>query len=116
VGAGGLALMAALPDEEIAALYARHAASYAHIRVSSPALMKAVRQTRSAGYSEIVDTITPGVSGVGVAFPVSELTWVAFSFGAISSRLDAPRRAQMGALLHAECQAWAKDYLGQDAQ
>jgi hypothetical protein len=49
---------------------------------------------------------------VGAAFRVSELTWVAFSFGAISSRLDAPRRAQMGALLRAECQAWAGDYLG----
>ncbi len=111
VGAGGLALMAALPDEEIAALYARHAASYAQIGASSAALMKSVRQARTSGYSEIVDTITPGVSGVGVAFRVSELTWVAFSFGAISSRLDAPRRAQMGALLHAECQAWAQDYL-----
>ena len=68
--------------------------------------MTAVKQTRAAGDSEIVDTITPGVSGVGVAFRVSELTWVAFSFGAISSRLDAPRRAEMGALLRAECEAW----------
>jgi len=112
VGAGGLALMASLPDEDISALYARHAASYAQIGVSSSALMKAVKQTRAIGHAEIVDTITPGVSGVGVAFPVSELTWVAFSFGAISSRLDAPRRAEMGALLHAECLAWARDYLG----
>lgn len=110
VGAGGLALMAALPDEEIAALYARHTAGYAQSGVTGAALMQAVRQTRKAGHSEIVDTITPGVSGVGVAFQVSELTWVAFSFGAISSRLDAPRRAQMGALLQAECQAWARDY------
>jgi len=103
--------MATLPDEEIAALYARHAATYAQIGASSAALMKSVRQARASGYSEIVDTITPGVSGVGAAFRVSELTWVAFSFGAISSRLDAPRRAQMGALLRAECQAWAQDYL-----
>lgn len=112
VGAGGLALMASLPDEEIASLYARHAASYAQVGVSSSALMKAVKHTRTTGYSEIVDTITPGVSGVGVAFPVSELTWVAFSFGAISSRLDGPRRVKMGALLRAECLAWAQDYLG----
>ncbi|WP_251864592.1 helix-turn-helix domain-containing protein [Achromobacter sp. Marseille-Q4962] len=112
VGAGGLALLAGLPDEEIAALHGRHAAAYAQAGLGLAALLKTARKTRAAGYSEIVDTITPGVSGVGVAFPVSELTSVAFSFGAISSRLDAARRKEMGALLRAECMAWAADYLG----
>ncbi|AKQ55822.1 IclR family transcriptional regulator [Bordetella hinzii] len=108
VGAGGLAILATLPDEEIAALYARHPKHYAQAGLSAAALMKAVRRAREQGYSEIVDSITPGVSGVGVAFPVSALTSVAFSFGAISSRLDTLRSAEMGRLLRAECLAWAE--------
>ncbi|ANY16135.1 IclR family transcriptional regulator [Bordetella pseudohinzii] len=108
VGAGGLAILATLPDEEIAALYARHPKHYAQAGLSAAVLMNAVRRTREQGYSEIVDRITPGVSGVGVAFPVSALTSVAFSFGAISSRLNAARRVEMGRLLRAECLAWAE--------
>lgn len=113
MGAGGLALMASLPDEAISQLYERHAQAYARAGLTAQSLAKAVKRTRQTGYSEIVDTITPGVSGVGVAFPVSELTWVAFSFGAISSRLDAARRAEMGALLRRECDAWVQAQLQQ---
>ena len=112
IGAGGLALLASLDDDEIALLYERHAPLYAQAGFTRTGLAKMVRQARQAGYATIVDTITPGVSGVGVAFPVSALTWVAVSFGAISSRLDAARRKEMGALLRAECMAWAADYLG----
>jgi len=115
VGAGGLALLASLPDDEIAQLYQRHAPLYEQAGFSHAGIMKMVRRTRQAGYSTIVDTITPGVSGVGVAFPVSALTWVAVSFGAISSRLDARRRVEMGELLRRECQAWAEEYAGQRA-
>ncbi|WP_025516081.1 IclR family transcriptional regulator [Bordetella trematum] len=107
VGAGGLALMAALPDDEVQALLERHAPAYAQAGLSANAIMKALRRTREQGYSEIVDSITPGVSGVGAAFAVSALTSVAISFGAISSRLDADRRLEMGLLLRRECQAWA---------
>ena len=110
VGAGGLALLAALPDDEIASLYQRHAGSYAQAGLSRAALMKMVRQTRQAGYSTTIDSITPGVAGVGAAFPVSALTWVAFSFGAISSRLDSARCIEMGQLLTRECQAWARQH------
>lgn len=113
MGAGGLALMASLPDEAISQLYERHAQAYARAGLTAQSLAKAVKRTRQTGYSEIVDTITPGVSGVGVAFPVSELTWVAFSVGAISSRLDAARRAEMGALLRRECDAWVQAQLQQ---
>lgn len=110
VGAGGLALLASLADDEIAQLCERHAQAYALAGFTRAGLMKMVRQARQAGYSTIVDTITPGVSGVGVAFPVSALTWVAISFGAISSRLDARRRVEMGELLREECRAWGQEY------
>ena len=110
IGAGGLALMAVLSDSEIETVYARHEGLYTQAGVSLPALMKAVRNTRKTGYSEIVDSITTGVSGVGVAFAVSALTSVAFSFGAISSRLDAGRRTEMGSLLKRECEDWVRQH------
>lgn len=113
IGAGGLALMAMLPDSEIETVYARHEALYVQSGLSLPALMKAVRNAQKTGYSEIVDSITTGVSGVGVAFSVSALTSVAFSFGAISSRLDAVRRAEMGSLLRRECENWARQQQAQ---
>ena len=70
--------------------------------------MLKARQTRRNGYSEIVDGITQGVSGVGYAFSLSQITRVAISFGAINPRLDAARRKQMGELLARECKAWVQ--------
>ncbi|THJ31366.1 IclR family transcriptional regulator [Lampropedia aestuarii] len=99
IGAGGLALMATLPDEEIAALVQRHAKNYAQMGFSLADMMVAVRETRQAGYSRIVDTITEGVSGVGCAFQVSPTQWAALSFGAISQRLPLARQHELGALL-----------------
>ena len=72
----------------------------------TPARMAhAVQQTRKAGYSEIVDTITTGVVGVGRTFSASSATLAAISFGAISSRLPAVRRKEMGQLLVAQLPA-----------
>jgi len=112
IGAGGLALMSMLPDSEIETIYARHTSLYAQSGLSLPALMKAVRNAQKMGYSEIVDSITTGVSGVGAAFSVSTLTSVAFSFGAISSRLDATRRVEMGGLLRQACDEWVRQHQG----
>ena len=89
IGAGGLALMAALSDDEIARTLERHAAEYA----------QAVRQTRKAGYADITDTITTGVSGVGRTFAASANTLAAISFGAITPRLPAARKKEMAQLL-----------------
>jgi len=108
IGSAGLALLAGLPDAEIAAIYARHASTYAQIGKDKNTLLRDVAQTRKKGYSETIDTITPGVSGVGAAFTISELTTVAFSLGAINSRLDATRRTEMGRLLRHECETWLR--------
>lgn len=104
VGAGGLALMATLSDEEIHAVMQRHAKSYAQIGFSSARIMQAVRQTRQLGFSCITDTITEGVSGVGAAFQVSPTQWAALSFGAISPRLPMQRQNELGELLLQEIQ------------
>ncbi|MBV6306451.1 helix-turn-helix domain-containing protein [Candidimonas humi] len=108
IGAGGLALIAGYSDEEIAHIHARHTEEYEQAGLPLRTLMLKARQTRRNGYSEIVDGITQGVSGVGYAFSLSQITRVAISFGAINPRLDAARRKQMGELLARECKAWVQ--------
>lgn len=106
MGAGGLAMLAKYSDDEVAQTHARHAACYERNGLGLEELLRRLRRTRDQGFSEIVDGITPGISGVGYCFPMSRVARAAISFGAISTRLDAARRQELGALLVAECDAW----------
>lgn len=108
IGAGGLALLSALPDEEIFALMERQAQAYADAGFTQAQLMQAVAQTRERGYACITDTITEGVSGVGCTFQVSGTQWAAISFGAISPRLQSTRRQELGQLLLQELSGMGK--------
>ncbi len=108
IGAGGLALIADYSDAVIAEIHARHKEDYLKAGLPLQTLLLHAKAARDQGYAEIVDGITPGVSGVGCAFSISKITKVAISFGAISQRLDAARRQTMGRLLAAECEAWRK--------
>ncbi|AEC20816.1 IclR family transcriptional regulator [Pusillimonas sp. T7-7] len=108
IGAGGLALIADYSNDDIKKLYARHAVDYEQAGLPLDSLLQKVRHTRQQGFSEIVDGITLGVSGVGFAFSISKITKVAISFGAISQRLDAARRQTMGKLLADECLEWVR--------
>jgi DNA-binding IclR family transcriptional regulator len=107
IGAAGMALLAALPDEEIAGIRDRHSAAFEEAGVSSQALARMVERTRRLGYSETIDLITPGVAGVGAVIPSRGRPFGAVSFGSISSRLDPRRRAQLGPELVAALAAGA---------
>ena len=91
--------MAALSDDEIARVLERHAAEYAQAGFTPARIAQAVGQTRKAGYADITDTITTGVSGVGRTFAASANTLAAISFGAITPRLPAARKKEMAQLL-----------------
>lgn len=106
MGAGGLALLSTLGDAEITEIHQRHAATYNAAGLSLETLLARSEVARHKGFAEIVDGITPGISGVGCAFQISDITKVAISFGAISPRLDSARRAAMGELLKKECEHW----------
>ncbi len=98
-GAGGLALLAALPDSEIARVMERNTVEYAQSGFTPSRMAAAVRKARSAGHAEIVDTVTKGVSGVGCTFRASPSTVVGVSIGAITSRMSAQRKKELGRLL-----------------
>lgn len=99
IGAGGLALMASLEDEEIKRIMDRHGAEYTEAGFTPARMAHAVRQTRKAGFSEIIDTLTTGVVGVGRTFSASITTLAAISFGAIAPRLPPGRRKEIGRML-----------------
>lgn len=102
IGAGGLALMAALPDTEIERVMERHTQEYEQAGFTLSGMAQAVKKTRLAGYADITDTITLGVSGVGRTFAASSTTLAAISFGAITPRLPADRKLEMAQLLIAQ--------------
>ncbi|SDM11060.1 transcriptional regulator, IclR family [Oryzisolibacter propanilivorax] len=106
LGAGGLALLAALEDAEAERIFERHAPEYAQAGFTRESLLQAVRRTRSTGWADIVDTLTTGVSGVGITFAASASTQAAISFGAITPRLPPQRKAEMAQLLQAQLAGW----------
>ena len=107
IGAGGLALMSAMSDAAIRETHKRRSTLYAQADMPITRLMAAVTRTRRKHYAEIVDTITEGVSGVGCAFALPFGASAALSFGAISSRMTASRRDELGAMMARElASAW----------
>ena len=99
IGAGGLGLMATLPDAEIERIMKRNTAEYVLSGFTPARMGAAVERTRQAAYSEIADTVTKGVSGVGCVFQASPSSLAAVSIGAITSRLSAPRKQELALLL-----------------
>jgi DNA-binding IclR family transcriptional regulator len=105
VGAGSLALLAAMPEETVAAALAAHrerlARDYPHF--AGDRLPALVERTRRDGYAVNEGLIVPGSWAVGVAVlnPRGEPV-AALSVAAIQPRMDEARRAEIAALLRAE--------------
>lgn len=99
IGAGGLAMLAGLEDEEIRQIYARNKAAYVQAGIDEAPLWKGIRATRRDGYSETINAITFGVIGVGAAIPVGVGMQAALSFGAIATRMDLGRRKELSKIL-----------------
>lgn len=99
VGAGGLAILCALPPDEADEIIDANAARYAKLSSLEPAAVKAaVAEGRARGWAFLDSPVFAGTAAVGVALP-GEHPVAALSVAAISSRLDADRRAEVGAAL-----------------
>lgn len=105
IGAGSLAVLAALPDDEIGQAIAANAAIIAkrYPAYSPASLREAVARTRKDGYALNPGLLMAGSWGIGVVVrdprgrPVYSM-----SLAAIESRLDAARRDELVPLLKAE--------------
>jgi DNA-binding IclR family transcriptional regulator len=104
VGAGSLALLAALPDEEVQQVIARNRTRLApYPRIGSAALKDMVAKTRRLGFSVNEGLILEEMAAVAV--PVhdgSGKTVAAISVAAIRSRMASPRREKIVKLLDRE--------------
>ncbi|MGL4415763.1 IclR family transcriptional regulator [Roseinatronobacter monicus] len=108
VGAGSLAMLAALPDPEIEAVIAANSAELAsNYPLLNPDTLRAqVAQTREAGIALNPGLIFEDSWGLGVALhgPDGQLVG-AVSIAAVESRMKAPRRAELEQKLRATTRA-----------
>jgi len=105
VGAGSLALLAALPQAQRDAIVRdEHARTHRYAAFSAEALGAWVKATNRLGYSHNPERVIPGMSAVGVAIgPVEGLPLGAISVAAISSRMRGERLQETVRLLKKEC-------------
>ena len=99
IGVGGMAILAAADDEDIARVRAQHAPAFDAAGLTPALMHKALNRTRRLGFSELVDTVTQGVGGVGAVIPDRGTPFAAISIAAIKPRMSAGRRAELGELL-----------------
>jgi DNA-binding IclR family transcriptional regulator len=93
VGAGGMAILSSLKDEEIAAAMHLNAAQIARFPgISEASIQAAVRETRARGYSLMDVPVVAGVRAVGypICLPGGQVV-AAFSLAAIAPRITAQR-------------------------
>lgn len=107
VGAGNLAMLAGLPDDEIRTIVAANAPQYPHFgKLDSATIMAAVEESRELGYAFNDRLILAGMRAVGVPVlghdgrPVAAL-----SVAAITERMSPARRADIVAWLTEEAEA-----------
>lgn len=99
VGAGGLAILCALPADEAEEIIAANAQRYPKLSALDPARVRdAVAEGRARGFAFLDSAVVAGTAAVGVALPAEHPT-AAISVAAISSRLDAARRVEVAEVL-----------------
>ncbi len=104
VGAGGLAILCALPAAEADEIIEALADRYPKMSTLSANLVRAaVAEGRERGFAYLDSAVFPGTAAVGVAIPALAPT-AAISVAAIGSRLDEARRLQVAAELQVHVQ------------
>ncbi len=99
IGVGGMALLAAASDDDLARIRRQHAQAFEAAGLTPEWLDKVVARTRRTGYAEMVDTVTQGVAGVGAVIPAGGVPFAAISIASIKPRMTPARRAELGHLL-----------------
>jgi DNA-binding IclR family transcriptional regulator len=104
VGAGGLAILCALPAAEAEDIIDAHADSYPKLSTLTASRVRdAGAQGRAQGFAFLDAAVYPGTAAIGVTIPTLA-PMAAISVAAISSRLDAERRQLVAADLRHHAQ------------
>ncbi|MCO5066653.1 MAG: IclR family transcriptional regulator [Rhizobiaceae bacterium] len=103
VGAGSLALLAFLPDEDVESILAASGDRMAKFGFDAASIREMVAQARRQGYALNPGRIIKGMSAIGVpVFKVGSTTVAALSVAAITDRMSEGRLAEIAAMLHEE--------------
>jgi DNA-binding IclR family transcriptional regulator len=105
VGAGSMAMLAFLPDDEIERVIAAQSAEMTRYGIDEMTLRDMIAIARKSGYSLNDERLIAGMSAVGV--PIRRPNgqpFAALSVAAISSRLQLPRRDSIVASLKQEAE------------
>jgi len=103
VGSGSLALLAALPDEEVENVLRRNCSRLAaYPRTSTDMIRKAVAETRQRGYALNRGVILSGMYGLGVPIHLGKQLIGAISVAANQNRMQIARQKEIVALLKQE--------------
>ena len=112
VGAGGLAILCALPPDEADEIIDANAQRYAKLSALDPARVKAaVNDGRARGFAFLDSAVVAGTAAVGVALAADNPV-AAISVAAISARLDESRRIEVGAALQRHTRRLARMLAG----
>lgn len=107
VGAGGMALLMPLADEEIREIVATNAwriAGYGNLR--APVVLDMIKRSRALGFALNDLQVTPGAISLGLFVTNSYgPPYTAISIGAIASRMSPERLQELAALLKSEVRA-----------
>ncbi|MES2974590.1 MAG: IclR family transcriptional regulator [Pseudomonadota bacterium] len=108
ISAGGVAILALMPEEDVPQVYARNAREYERMGVSPAQFKRLVARTRTAGFSEMAHVSGEEARGVGCAFWLTQSSLAAISIAAINSRMLPQRMAELGVQLARELEplAW----------
>jgi DNA-binding IclR family transcriptional regulator len=102
-GAGGLALLAFLPDDDIARIVRDHRAEREQFGVKEAVLKKEIANAKKLGYALVDGTVLPGMSAIAVPIRAEDQKPVgSITLAAITPRLAPPRREEMVKMLFDE--------------
>ncbi|TWH18354.1 IclR family transcriptional regulator [Prauserella rugosa] len=104
VGAGSLAILSALPDDDVEAVLASTSTTrQRYPRFDDASLWELVHRSRQAGYALNDGRVVPGSWALGVAVPdAAGRPVAALSIASIAERFDRHRQDELAALLHQE--------------
>ncbi|AMV48809.1 IclR family transcriptional regulator [Paraburkholderia caribensis] len=104
VGAGSLALLMLLPDDEISRIcHANAKRLFTYGGLSVPSLLKIVKHSQDVGYATHDSSLIPGLSGVGTVIRDSAgAPLAALSVTALAGSLSQARQQELVSLLRTE--------------
>jgi len=104
LGAGGAAMLATFPDEEIRQVIDHHCGvSPANAGVTADMLWGAVADARREGCGRNQESMSPGICGIGAAIPTEgDRAFAAISIACIAERMTKQHAGELSALLNRE--------------